>query len=145
MVHIDVGPARFWEETTSGVGTGISDDNKLIGLITDYDVYRPGMTVMLRFIRMTAFPIHVIPKFSLIPQGDKDEIEICRRFVPVFNASQTGGRMRFGNIGEMNNITWELPMDLKPGRYKIQACFCDEAWPDMPLKIHTPQFEVSAF
>ena len=40
VVHIDVGPARFWDETTSGVGTGISDGNKLIGIITDYDVYR---------------------------------------------------------------------------------------------------------
>ncbi len=41
-VHVDVGPARSWDETTSGVGTGISDDNKLIGLVTDYDVYLPG-------------------------------------------------------------------------------------------------------
>ncbi len=64
-VHLDVGPARSWDENTSGVGTGISDDNKLIGLVTDYDVYQPGMTVMLRFIRMTAFPIRVIPEFSL--------------------------------------------------------------------------------
>jgi uncharacterized protein YcbK (DUF882 family) len=34
-VHIDVGPARSWDETTSGVGTGISDDNKLIDLVSD--------------------------------------------------------------------------------------------------------------
>ena len=145
VVHIDVGPARFWDETTSGVGTGISDDNKLIGLITDYDVYRPGMTIMLRFIRMTAFPIHVIPKFSLIPQDDRNEIETCRSFVPVFSASQTDGCMKFGNIDEMNSITWELPMDLRPGRYKIQARFCDDAWPDMPPQIYTPEFEISVF
>jgi uncharacterized protein YcbK (DUF882 family) len=145
VVHIDVGPARFWDETTSGVGTGISDGNKLIGMITDYDVYGPGMTIMLRFIRMTAFPIHVIPEFSLIPQDDRDEIENCRSFVPVFNASQTDGCMRFGNIDELNTITWELPMDLKPGRYKIQARFCDDAWPDMPPQIQTPQFEISTF
>ena len=145
MVHIDVGPARFWDETTSGVGTGISDGNKLIGMITDYDVYGPGMTVMLRFIRMTAFPIHVIPEFSLIPQDGRDEIENCRSFVPVFKTFQTDGCMRFGNIDEMNNITWVLPMDLKPGRYKIQARFCDDAWPDMPPQIHSPQFEISMF
>jgi len=145
VVHIDVGPARFWDETTSGVGTGISDANKLIGMITDYDVYGPGMTVMLRFIRMTAFPIHVIPEFSLIPQDDGDKIENCRRFLPIFNASQRDGCMRFGNIDEMNTITWELPMDLKPGRYKIQARFCDDAWPDMPPQIQTPQFEISTF
>ena len=145
VVHIDVGPARFWDETTSGVGTGISDGNKLIGLITDYDVYGLGMIVMLRFIRMTAFPIYVIPEFSLIRQNDRGEIENCRSFVPVFKTSQTDGCMRFGNIDEMNNITWVLPMDLKPGRYKIQARFCDDAWPDMPPQIHTPQFEISMF
>ena len=64
-VHIDVGPARSWDETTSGVGTGISDDNKLIGLVSDYDLYRPGEMVTLRFIRMTAFPIGVASEFAL--------------------------------------------------------------------------------
>jgi uncharacterized protein YcbK (DUF882 family) len=47
MVHVDVGPARFWDEKTSGVGTGLSDDNKLIGIVTDYDVYGPGDSVTL--------------------------------------------------------------------------------------------------
>jgi len=59
-VHIDVGPARSWDEKTSGVGTGISDDNKLIGLVVNYDVYLPGEPITMRFIRMTAFPIGVV-------------------------------------------------------------------------------------
>ncbi|MFO7739890.1 MAG: DUF882 domain-containing protein, partial [Desulfatiglandaceae bacterium] len=144
-VHIDVGPARFWDETTSGVGTGISDGNKLIGLITDYDVYGPGMIVMLRFIRMTAFPIHIILEFSLIRQDDRGEIETCRSFVPFFKTSLTDGCMRFGSIDEMNTIRWEFPMDLKPGRYRIQARFCGDEWPNMPPQIQTPQFEISTF
>jgi uncharacterized protein YcbK (DUF882 family) len=144
MVHIDVGPARFWDETTSGVGTGLSDGNKLIGLITDYDIYRPGMTVTLRFIRMTAFPIHVTSEFSLIHQNDQDEVEYCRDFLPHFNISQNDRCLGFRNIDEMNNIKWELPMDLKPGRYRIQARFCDDAWPGMPPQIQTPAFEIRA-
>ncbi|MDQ1333628.1 MAG: hypothetical protein QG552_578 [Thermodesulfobacteriota bacterium] len=143
VVHIDVGPARFWDETTSGVGTGISDSNKLIGMITDYDVYRPGMTVTLRFIRMTAFPIRVTSQFSLIRQNNPDEIENRRDFIPVFNISQKDRCMEFSNIDEMNTIKWELPMDLKPGRYRIQARFCDDAWPDMPPQIQTPEFEIT--
>jgi uncharacterized protein YcbK (DUF882 family) len=142
VVHIDVGPTRSWEETTSGVGTGISDDNKLIGLITDYDVYQPGMTVTLRFIRMTAFPIRVTSKFPLISQKGLDEIEKYRDFIPTFNISLTDHCIGFRTIDEMNYIKWELPMDLKPGRYKIQACFCDDSWPDMPRQIQTPEFEV---
>lgn len=141
MVHIDVGPARSWDETTSGVGTGISDDNKLIGIITEYDVYQPGMTVTLRFIRMTAFPIHVSAEFSLIRLKGQDEIEKCQDFIPVFNIPRTDHCTGFRNIDEMNYINWKLPMDLKPGRYKIQACFCSDAWPDMPRQIQTPEFE----
>jgi len=145
VVHIDVGPARFWDETTSGVGTRISDGNKLIGIITDYDVYWPGMTVTLRFIRMTAFPIRVTSEFSLIRQNDRDGIENRQDFIPVFNTSLTDRCMNFRNIDEMNSIKWELPIDLKPGRYKIQARFCDDSWPDMPPQIQTPEFEINTF
>ena len=104
VVHIDVGPARFWDETTSGVGTGISNGNKLIGIITDYDVYRPGMTVTLRFIRMTAFPIRVTSELSLIRQNDRDGIKNRRDFMPVFNMSRKDRCMEFRNIDEMNTI-----------------------------------------
>jgi len=143
VVHIDVGPARFWDETTSGVGTGISDGNKLIGMITDYDIYRPGMTVALRFIRMTAFPIGVTSEFSLIRQSNQDEPENRLDFTPVFSIFQKNRCMRFGNIEEMNAIQWELPLAVKPGRYRIQARFCGDTWPDMPPQIQTPEFEIA--
>jgi len=143
VVHIDVGPARYWDETTSGVGTGISDGNKLIGMVTDYDVYKPGMTVTLRFIRMTAFPVHVASEFSLIRQGAPDEVAERRTFIPAFHAPQGNRCMGFGNIDEMSDIKWRLPMDVKPGRYRIRACFCDDSWPDMPRQIETPEFEVA--
>ena len=145
VVHIDVGPARFWDETTSGVGTGISDGNKLIGIVTDYDVYRPGMTVLLRFIRMTAFPIRVVSEFSLIRQNHRSEMEESRNFIPVFNVPQKDFCLEFRSIDEMNAVKWKLPGDLKPGRYRIQARFCDDAWPDMPSRIQTPAFEINRF
>jgi uncharacterized protein YcbK (DUF882 family) len=144
-IHLDVGPARSWDETTSGVGTGISDDNKLIGMVTDYDVYRPGMTVTLRFIRMTAFPVHVIPEFVLLRQNDKGEMEKCLNFTPSFILPRKDSCMGFGNIDEMNHIQWTLPTDLKPGRYGIEAIFCDRAWPDMPGQIQTPVLEIRGF
>ncbi len=142
IVHVDVGPARFWDETTSGVGTGISDDNKLIGIVTDYDVYRPGMTITLRFIRMTAFPIHVASSFSLLRQNSRGEFEAHGTFIPLFPLSSSGECTGFENIDEMNYITWRLPIDTPPGRYKIQAHFCEMKWPDMPPYIETPAFEV---
>jgi hypothetical protein len=116
-----------------------------ISIITDYDVYRPGMTVSLRFIRMKAFPIRVTSEFSLIPQDHRDEIENCWSFIPVFNIFQKDRCMGFRNINEMNTIKWELPVDLKPGRDKIKARFCDDVWADMPPQIQTPDFEINTF
>jgi hypothetical protein len=144
-IHLDVGPARSWDETTSGVGTGISDDNKLIGIITDYDVYQPGMTVTMRFIRMTAFPVRVIPEFVLLRQNDRGEMEKCLNFIPSFNIPEKEPCREFRNIEEMNRIQWKLPADLKPGRYTIRAGFCDQAGPDMPAEIQTPEIQVQAF
>jgi uncharacterized protein YcbK (DUF882 family) len=142
-VHIDVGPARFWDETTSGVGTGLSDDNKLIGIETDYDIYRPGMTVIMRFIRMTAFPIRVATEFSLVRLSEGHEGENCRDFVPAFIVAPVSKYAGFNNVKEMSAIRWQLPLQCRPGRYTIRVSLCNNEWPDMPVQIETPEFEIS--
>lgn len=141
-VHIDVGPSRSWDETTSGVGTDISDDNKLIGLVTDYDVYQPGETITFRFIRMTAFPIGVIPELSLVRLDDQTEPISVLDFKPDFVISEKSSCIQFGNIEQMAGIRWRLPDILIPGRYKIRAKFCGETWKKMPNQIETPEIEV---
>ena len=140
-MHIDVGPARSWDEKTSGVGTGISDDNKLIGLVTDYDVYAPGMEINLRFIRMTAFPIGVNPVFFLFTNNHQDAEQMVHEFTPSFGAPESPCP-RFNDIAQMASIRWTLPVDSKPGRYRIKAHFCDNPWKDMPEQIETPEFEI---
>jgi len=84
LVHIDVGPARSWDEKTSGVGTDISTQNKLIGLVTDYDIYLPAEMIELRFIRMTSFPIGVIPEFVLEKVEKNGQSKEIARFKPAF-------------------------------------------------------------
>jgi uncharacterized protein YcbK (DUF882 family) len=142
LVHVDVGPARSWDETSSGVGTGISDDNKLIGLVTDFDRYRPGEQVTLRFIRMTAFPIGVSPEFKLMRQGTTAANALAISFKPSFAVAGKTRCPHFGDIAQMMHIRWRLPRNLAAGRYRIQAAFCDSAWPDMPVRIDTDVFEV---
>jgi uncharacterized protein YcbK (DUF882 family) len=141
-VHVDVGPARSWDEKTSGVGTGISSANKLIGLVTDYDVYLPGEMMSLRFIRMTAFPIGVGQEFALDLQtgtGGSDEVI---RFKPSFSVSTESTCPEFNDMSEMASIHWHLPKELPPGRYKVRARFCNCPWEDMPPEISTPEFEI---
>lgn len=142
-VHIDVGPARSWDEKTSGVGTGISEDNKLIGIVTDFDRYRPGDLVSLRFIRMTAFPIGVAPQFDLVRRGDKETSDsTIRRFKPSFAVATEEICPLFSDIGQMAGIRWRMPGDLPPGRYSIQAEFCNSQWSAMPIHVVTPEFEL---
>jgi len=144
LVHVDVGPARYWDETSSGVGTGISDDNKLIGLVTDFDRYLPGDPVVMRFIRMTAFPIGVAPKMALRSLSDGDERPISIDFRPLFSKAMDDKCPKFDAIGQMLNIRWHMPKELPAGRYQIEANFCECTWPDMPHKTSTPIFEVRA-
>jgi uncharacterized protein YcbK (DUF882 family) len=142
LVHIDVGPARWWDETTSGVGTDISDNNKLIGLIADFDRYRPGETLLLRFIRMTAFPIGVAPELAL----EKIEGTGMAKTVVALNPTYTmdvGGRCpQFTNIEEMMGIGCKLPAELPPGRYQIRATFCGNLWENMPAEVVSHELEI---
>lgn len=141
-VHVDVGPARFWDEKSSGVGTGLSDDNKLIGLVTDYDYFASGQMVTLRFIRMTAFPIHVHPEFELHAVQPANNHQSALVFKPEYAPAQNGGCPEFTTIGQMASFRWVLPSNLPPGRYTIRALFCDQIWEKMPANISSPEFEV---
>ena len=143
-VHIDVGPARSWDEKTSGVGTGISEDNKLIGIVTDFDRYRAGEAITLRFTRMTAFPIGVVPEFDIVRRSDKGNPESkTSRLAPTFAVATEGECPRFFDIDQMAHIQWQIPLDLNPGRYTIRTSFCGNQWSAMPRDITTPEFEIN--
>lgn len=142
LVHIDVGPARFWDEKTSGVGTDISTQNKLIGLVTNYDFYFPGEMIDLRFIRMTAFPIGVSPEFVLEKIEKNGQLKKIVRFKPLFAIAPKTPCPQFSDIDQMTGIRWKLPGDLLPGRYKIRTFFCNRLWEDMPVEIFTPEFDI---
>jgi len=142
-VHVDVGPARSWDETTSGVGTDISDDNKLIGLVADFDLYRPGDTVTLRFIRMTAFPIGVVPVFFIQGRSGENPAGKAIGFEPAFAVPVDGRCPRFEDIDQMASIRWTLPPDLPAGRYAVRARFCGEMGEKMPREVATPAFAVT--
>lgn len=141
-VHVDVGPARFWDETSSGVGSGLADDNKLVGLVTEYDRYRPGEIALLRFIRMTAFPIGVTPEFVLEKIDRPDTHRKMASGVPDFNIDFDGTCPAFHTIADMMNVRYRLPEDLPPGRYTVRARFCENAWEAMPDEVTTPPFEI---
>lgn len=142
IVHVDVGPPRSWDEKTSGVGTGISEDNKLIRLITDRDIYLPGEKVTLRFIRMTAFPIGVSPEFMLEGVERDGRLKKIVAFKPSFRVRNSSDCPQFHDITQMMGIGFVLPGDLPAGRYQIRALFCKKQWEKMPQEITTQEFEI---
>ncbi len=143
FVHVDVGPARFWDEKTSGVGTDISIHNKLIGIVTDYDIYLPGDMIALRFIRMTSFPVGVSPEFVLEKVEKNGRLKEITRFKPAFAIVTDSRCPQFFDIGQMMGFDWQLPRDVSYGRYKIRASFCQKEFKEMPARVFTPEFVVS--
>lgn len=142
LVHVDVGPARYWDQTSSGVGTDLSADNKLIGLVTDYDRYRPGEAVTIRFIRMTRFPVGVRTQWALERHGEDGQPVKVMDVKPAFGVDADGPCLALADIGQMLGIAWTLPADLTPGRYAVRAGFCEKEWAAMPGEAVTPTFEV---
>ena len=141
-VHLDVGPARFWDQTSSKVGTGIADDNKLIEIVTDRDIYKPGEDMRMRFIRMTLFPVGVKNTFLLERKDKKEKWKPITEFKPAFVVPTNGICTNLADIAEMLNIGWKLPSKIKPGEYKITVSFCGEMPEGMPASIKTSTFKV---
>lgn len=143
LVHVDVGPWRSWDETTSGVDLGLSDDNKLIGLITDKDIYFPGEEIQMRFIKMTAFPIGVEQKF-ILEQKNIGGWKVLQRTLPINSLGSQEACVKFEKMEEMIGLGWDVPNNLKAGRYRITARFCDRIHQAMPEIVSTPEFEVKS-
>lgn len=70
FLHIDTGPSRFWEETTSRVGENLSADNARIFLRTDFDRYVQMEGATLSLYSVTAFPVLIAPHATVVgPAG----------------------------------------------------------------------------
>lgn len=72
FLHVDTGPPRFWEATTSRVQENLSADNARVFLRTDFDRYPrlEGATCGLH--SLTAFPVLVAAKAALVgPKGSR--------------------------------------------------------------------------
>jgi len=142
-VHLDVGLARFWDESSSKVRTDISDHNKSIKLIADYDRYRRGEPMDLRFIQMTAFPIGVASNWTLERMADSGGSQQPMTVQPAWTGSDASDCRNFSSIEAMTGIGWRLPPTLPAGRYRICASFCQRLWEAMPAEACTPAFEVA--
>lgn len=128
-LHLDTGPARFWDETTSKVRTNISEHNKQIMVRTDQDIYLPGETVDLKLARITDYPIAVASHFDVIRDGrtlkefvfdGKDE-----ECLPVKDP-------------EDRTMQWRIPSEFQPDeKIQVRVRLCDKPFPEMPEQVES--------
>jgi uncharacterized protein YcbK (DUF882 family) len=133
-IHIDTGPARYWTQATSKVRTNISENNKSIMVRTDQDIYMPGEKVEVKLARVTAYPVSVVPTFSISGDGESP-----REF--TFEG-QNGTCVPVRDAAERAFI-WTVPRDFPPERkVQLQLRFCDKQFAEMPDQIVSNVLEV---
>ncbi|MBI3303028.1 MAG: YcbK family protein [Deltaproteobacteria bacterium] len=128
-LHLDTGPARFWDETTSKVHTNISEHDKQIMVRTDQDIYLPGEKVELRLARITDYPIGFASSFAIV----RDE-QTLREF--AFDGKNEAC-LPVTDPGE-RTARWTIPEGFHPdGKMQIRVRFCDKLFPEMPDQIES--------
>jgi uncharacterized protein YcbK (DUF882 family) len=127
-IHVDVGPRRFWDETTTGVDQDLGARNKLVLLRTDWDVYRPGQTVRMSLGRITDFPVSVRRGGQLIHAG---------REVTALRLEQgQGDCLTIPTRAAARSLTWTIPRQIAIHESaRIRLSFCHSPFPEMPEAI----------
>lgn len=128
-LHVDTGPVRYWDETTSKVRTNISEHNKQVMVRTEQDIYLPGETVALRLARITDYPIGLSSGFAVVQDG-KEPLEF----------SFDGKEETCVSVQEPTQRTfrWTIPAEFQVNeKVKIQLRLCDRAFPEMPEQIES--------
>src|SRR5215813_3779466 len=135
-LHLDTGPARFWDETTSKVRTNISEHNKQVMGRTDQDIYLPGETVELKLARITDYPISFASRFAVVRDG---------RPLAEFAFDGRGGECLAVREPQNRTITWTVPSSFHPGgKIQIRVYFCDKQFPEMPDQIESNLILIAA-
>ncbi len=134
-IHLDTGPDRFWDETSTKVEQDLGAHNKLILLRTDRDIYSPGETIHLSLHRITDYPIGIQEQLSVI-QLEK-----------ILNKSMWTGAMAGCNLlkdrSQTQNIEWKIPdkMD-RSEKVQIRLNLCEKGFAEMPDEILSNPFSI---
>jgi uncharacterized protein YcbK (DUF882 family) len=129
-VHIDVGPSRFWDETSTGVDQDLGSRNKLVLLRTQWDLYRPGEGVRMALGRITDYPIGVRRDVQLINAG--------RVVVGVRLENSRADCVLIPGRSAAKSLVWTIPPGIVPKeRSRVRVLFCQRPFPQMPEEIES--------
>lgn len=144
-IHIDTGPPRFWDETTSGTEKVEPPENEHITIKTKSDVYEMDHRVGLKFSRVTDYPIGVEKNMEFICQDDGRTIK--KRLSPQFKSTVNAlGKecYRLTNRKEGRTIIAAIPPLNRPRgsgiKCRIRAYFCEPVTAKMPEYVESNEF-----
>ncbi len=128
MIHVDVGPRRFWDETTTRVEQDLGARNKLVLLRTEWDLYRPGEEVRMTLGRITDYPFGVRRDGQLIHAGQK--------VISVRLENSQSDCLLIRDRSATRALAWKIPKGIAPKeRARIRISFCQRSFPEMPQGI----------
>jgi uncharacterized protein YcbK (DUF882 family) len=130
LIHVDVGPSRFWTQTSTKVEQDLGARNKLVLLRTEWDLYRPGEEVRMTLGRITDYPIGVRRDGQLIHTGQE-----------VVGVRLENGRtdcLVIRNRSAARALAWKIPKGIAPKeKARIRISFCQTPYPGMPEGINS--------
>jgi hypothetical protein len=128
-LHVDTGPVRYWDETTSKVRTNISEHNKQVMVRTDQDIYLPGESVELKLARITDYPLGVTPRFAVVRDGQT---------LKEFAFDGENGECLSVKDPEQRIVKWTIPVDFHlEGKVQARIRFCERPFSEMPEQIES--------
>ena len=136
-VHLDTGPARFWDEKTTKVFTDISLHNKQIYVVTEYDIYQPGEKLNFNLVRLTELPFGMKNEMVLL----KDNKEWKK-----MTLAKQEGCFLIRSRQEAKDLSIELPEAVTPQnqKLKLKVFFCSKPSEEMPDFISSNPFIIAS-
>ncbi len=129
-IHVDVGPSRFWDETSTKVEQDLGAHNKLILVKTNFDYYDPAERVYMTIGRITDYPVGIKPKVRLM---SSDKKEIATVALDTKNLKSEKGCLMIPDWISGRSIEFDLPEKLgSKDKITVTVDYCEKPFPEMP-------------
>ncbi|HKY62686.1 MAG TPA: DUF882 domain-containing protein [bacterium] len=135
--HFDTGPARYWDETSSKTEDKTPQENEKIILQPEFDRYRSGETMRMKFMRATNYPFGADAMVEVLKADDS-------KVAGHTSLTATGKEcLIVQDRHQGRTLSAKLP-ELKPGSYVLRIHFCNRYdYAKMPESILTRPFEIA--
>ena len=141
--HLDSGPARYWDEKTSGTEDKTPQQNEKIILQSDEDFYQSGEIINAKLMRVTQYPIGVSLKWELISLKDEKAKSVELQAEILGEKTESGSCQIIQTRKQARALRVKIADKTPPGSYAFKIKFCNRYdYAKMPQEILSRGFEV---